>query len=119
MMTPQQLKEKSGRLLREGKTQEYFDLKDKYFDEAMAEQKKLPEGICVGKVFRIQVADGYAWYEVTKVTKRRAHIINRQDLGYDGWTDYYLGDGGSFDKDRIASFIERDEAIAKLFSGGK
>lgn len=55
----------------------------------------LPEGIRVGKLFSVGVADGSAWYVVTKVGKTTAKIEWR---GFcpDRYTDQVLGLGGTF-----------------------
>jgi len=39
-------------------------------NEMMEAQKSLPMGICIGKLCRFGVADGYAMYLITKIGKR-------------------------------------------------
>lgn len=70
------------------------------------------------KMFAVGVADGSAYYVVTKENKKTVKIEWR---GFcpDRWTDHFFGYGGSFDKNRIASMIKRNEGLRELFSEGK
>jgi hypothetical protein len=54
----------------------------------------------VGKVLRLGVGDGYAWYTVVKETGRKVKVEWR---GFcpDRWTDQILGWGGTFDTSTI------------------
>ena len=90
-----------------------------HFNEEMAKQKELPEGLTVGKFFRIQVADGYAFYEVTKINKRTVRVKWRKDLSCDGYRDVVLGAGGSCNIELARTLIEGEEALAKLFAEQK
>lgn len=71
----------------------------KYVDDQYELAKKfsdsLPEGISVGKLFSVGVADGSAWYVVTKVTKSSAKVEWR---GFcpDRYMDQVIGSGGTF-----------------------
>lgn len=85
----------------------------------MAAQTKsdtLPDGCVKGKLFRVDVADGYAWYVVTRVSKKTAHIEWR---GYspDNYMDLTLGYGGKFDREIIERHIARTEGWRKLTAG--
>ena len=56
----------------------------------------------VGAMFSVGVADGSAYYVVTKVNKRTCRIEWRGFCA-DRWVDQFFGYGGSFDKAKIAS----------------
>ena len=85
-------------------------------DAAFKQSMALPEGLCPGKLFRCQVADGYSVYQVLKVNKKTVQIVWRKDLTIDGWTDNILGEGGTFPLSPIESAIQREEGLRKLFS---
>jgi hypothetical protein len=57
--------------------------------------KSLPEGILVGKLFSVGVADGSAWYVVTKVGKTTAKVEWRGFCS-DRYSDQVIGMGGTF-----------------------
>lgn len=72
---------------------------DRYINDAFKEHirksDKAGKGIVKDKLFTVPVADGSAYYVVTKVNKKSAHIEWR---GFcpDQWHDGTLGWGGSF-----------------------
>lgn len=91
-------------------------------DEQMARTKDVIERdkefvgqFQAGRIFRSQVADGYAFYEVTKVNKTTVRIEWRDDLGADAYQDMVLGAGGSFPRQTIERIVERQDAITKMF----
>jgi hypothetical protein len=75
-----------------------------------------PEGLHVHKLFSIGVADGQAWYVVTKVNKKTVKVEWRGFGGGDRYTDHWLGWGGTFDRAKIEQMVLRNEALEKLFS---
>jgi hypothetical protein len=99
------------------------------FDEMKAEMQKIDDawmaavkkndelgkGLIAGKVFRIQVADGYAVYEVTKVGPRQTCVNYRKDLVIDDYIDRVLGAGGSFPTSAIARIMQGQDALFELF----
>jgi hypothetical protein len=60
--------------------------------EKLQEISKSVDGISVGKLFRINVADGYAFYLVTKVNKTTCSV-EWLNLGGDGYQDHFFGAG--------------------------
>jgi hypothetical protein len=72
------------------------DKRAKAFDDAFKNNKKLERGLVSKKVFRIQVADGYAVYEVVRVGPRQTTVKYREDCVSDDYMDRVLGRGGSF-----------------------
>lgn len=91
----------------------------KLIEEEDAKSKALPDGVVPGKIFRIQIADGYAVYQVKKVKARTVDIIWRKDLCIDAYQDAVLRNGGTFSIKSIAPIIEREEAFNKIFSAKK
>ena len=85
-------------------------------DAAVEESKKLPKGICVGKLFTVPVADGCAFYEVMSIGKLMVNIIWRPDLHPDQYRDLVLGDGGKFPKVTIERIILQRGALDEAFS---
>jgi len=90
-----------------------------YFSAEMKKSKESGEGLQKGKIFEIGVADGYAYYEVTKVYKTKVHIKCRLDLCPDKWTAYPFGEGGSFPRYMVEDLIIGQEKWAKILEGAK
>ena len=88
---------------------------DQACDEAYKRSEALGEGLRVGKVFHLPVADGSAHYEVVAV-KPRTVTVEWRGFCADRWTDHWLGWGGSFSKAKIAEIIRREEGMRKLFA---
>jgi len=59
----------------------------------------------VGDLFQIGVADGYAWYVVTKVNKKTCRVEWRH-FGGDGYQDHHFGLGGSFPIQDVSRYTE-------------
>lgn len=97
-----------------------FEQKDEYHKYVEEQFKKTREKsnkaeTLKDKMFNVPVADGRAYYVVTKVNKKTVHVEWR---GFcpDRWRDSVLGIGGKFPKERIESLVKRNEGLAKLFS---
>jgi len=100
----------------------FSDLIDKQFErmgrnceEAMNKNKQLGKGLVAGKVFYLPVADGRAYYEVTKVGPRSTTIKFREDIAVDDYMDMVLGDGGSFPTSRIEHLVCRMDGLQEIF----
>ena len=92
---------------------------DFYFSAEMKKSEESGEGLVKGKIFRLGVADGYAYYEVTKVYKTKVHIKCRLDLCPDKWTAYPFGEGGSFPRYMVEDLIIAEEKWAKILGAKK
>lgn len=99
---------------------EYLEKLDKRvkenLDYAIRRNKQLGKGLVVGKVFYLTVADGRAYYEVTKIGPRSTTIRFREDIAVDDYMDMVLGDGGSFPTSRIEHLVGRVDRLQELFS---
>ena len=95
---------------------EYHVFLETEYAKAADLSRSLPAGVHVGKMFRVPVGDGYAYYVVTKVNKKTVDIEWR---GYspDRWVDFRFGAGGREDREMIESFIHREDGVRRLFSG--
>lgn len=94
---------------------DYFNEFDRYFDDEYAKSKALPDGLHVGKLFHIGVADGYAYYEVSKIFKTKVRLIWRRDLCPDRYADHHFQGGGSFDRGEVERYVLMQDSINKLF----
>ncbi len=94
----------------------WYENYKKRFDEAMKKSDALGDGLVVGKLFEIQVDDGYSWYEIVKINKNTVRIKWRSDITLDGYQDWYLGIGGSFSKNKIENVINHRDAINRIFA---
>lgn len=83
------------------------------YEKANAESCKI-EGVVPGKLFRIGVADGYAYYVVTKVNKKTCTVEWRGFSG-DRWQDHHFGLGGKFPISDVARYVRFTDGMAKLF----
>jgi hypothetical protein len=96
---------------------DWYEKWEKHFDEEMEKQKDLPKGMVKGKIFKINVADGYAYYEIVRVNKKSVNIKWRKDLCLDEYQYYAWGAGGTFERDLIEHLIVSDERMAEILSG--
>lgn len=69
----------------------------------------LPKGVRPGKLFSVGVADGCAYYLVTKTTKRTA-TIEWRGFGLDRYFDQVLGSGGTFPIECIEPLVRRADS---------
>lgn len=84
----------------------YRDEADLWVEAQLAEAEARSDaidGLGVGKMFTVGVADGCAFYVVTKVNKKTVDVEWR---GYhpDRWTDQMMGFGGRFPRENIERF---------------
>jgi len=93
----------------ENKKPEWLKEFEARFDKAMKESDRLPDGVHEGKILSIQVADGYAYYEITRVNKKSVRVTWRKDLSSDGYKDAVLRDGGSFEIGRIRAIVRLED----------
>jgi hypothetical protein len=87
-----------------------------WFDKQMEVSNSLPDGLHVGKIFSLGVADGNAYYEVVKVFKTKVRIKWRKLLCPDHYSDRVLGHGGSFDKHIIEGLVSQADCMRRMFS---
>jgi len=86
-------------------------------EKVYAYNRKLGPGLQIHKVFSTRAGDGFAYYEIIKITKINVWIKWRNDLGIDVWQDSVLGQGGRFPRTSIEQIVLREEALAELFKG--
>jgi hypothetical protein len=99
-----------------GYPNEYDKFVDSEFEKARKVSDKVGDKIAPGNLFGIGVADGTAWYVVTKVSKngKKCDVEWRGFCG-DRWKDHYFGIGRkNVPVKDIAPYVRR--ANAKLFS---
>jgi hypothetical protein len=82
------------------------------FDKAQATSAALPKGLQVGNLFSIAVADGMAWYVVTKVNKKTCRIDWRGFCA-DRYVDRHFGYGGMFPIHQVQLFVEVEHVFEK------
>jgi hypothetical protein len=97
-----------------------FEGGDEYEEYVRAEFKKaetranLVKGVKPGAMFSIGVADGSAWYVITKVTKARATVEWRGFQG-DRYYDHFFGGGRTLPLCDVEPYVRRHEAVRELF----
>jgi hypothetical protein len=70
----------------------------------------------VGDFFGVPVADGKAWYVVTKVNKTTC-MVEWRGFCADRWTDHHFGWGGRFSVASVLRYTTRQKGMMKLFGG--
>ncbi len=93
---------------------EFHAYLEKEFEAARKVSEALPEGFQVGKLIQTSVADGYAFYVITKVGRKNIHIEWR-GFSPDRWHDQVLGAGGSFPRHAIDGLVRAADGFKKLF----
>jgi hypothetical protein len=96
---------------------EYYDFVEAEFNKAQAASDALPDGLHVGALFGIGVADGTAWYVVTKVNKKTCDVEWR---GFcpDHYYDRHLGGGRKgCPLSDIEPIVRRGRTLNELFGG--
>ena len=67
------------------------------------------------RCFHLQVADGYAYYQIMKVNKDTVMVRHIEGLG-DNYMDDILGQGGTFPLPPIKRLIEAEDLVKDLIS---
>lgn len=87
--------------------------------KAVEADEKVKDGVGVGSMFRVGVADGYASYVVTKVNKKKTCKVEWRGFCADRWTDHHFGWGGTFKLDDVARYVESERATNRIFAKKK
>ncbi len=85
------------------------------YDRAQALSDSLGETLAPGKLFSIGVADGQAWYVVTKVTPKTC-TVEWRGFCADRYTDQVLGWEGTFPRRVIEPLAIRQHRLRSIFS---
>jgi hypothetical protein len=96
---------------------EYHQYLDDEYRKARDFAESLPEGLHAGKMFRLPVGDGYAFYVVTKVNRKTVDIEWR-GFSSDRWVDFRFGAGGREKREIIEALVRREDGMRRLFIAG-
>lgn len=94
-----------------------FEEIDKICTEELEKaQKKADsvEGIKAGAMFTIGVADGCAFYVVTRVSGKTC-FVEWRGFGGDRYYDHHFGSGGKFPVKEIERYVRVRQGLKKLF----
>ena len=87
---------------------------DKEYDILMEADKKAKEkGTILGRYINESIADGYAYYEITKVNKKTV-VIEHVFIG-DGYSVSYWGAKATIDIAYATASVKGRDAMAKIF----
>lgn len=91
---------------------------DKLISFEKESEKKHPY---LGSYFRLNVADGYAYYQAIEYDKKKDKYlcVRCQGICLDEWSDGYIGESRWVDADYVQSNIQWRKNMEKLFSGKK
>lgn len=78
----------------------------------------LPDGVHKGSLFSVGVADGAAYYVVTKVNKKTC-TIEWRGFGGDRYYDHYFRSGGKFPIEDIARYVGFERGMKSIFGNSK
>ena len=87
---------------------------NKLMDADMAKSDALGDGVIVGKIFSLPVADGSAYYKVVKVNKRTARVEWLKELSLDDYQDRMLGDKGTVQISKIEPMLAYDKKLREI-----
>ena len=93
---------------------EYTAFVEEQYQIAKGRSDTLPDGLHVGKLFRVPRGDGYAYYVVAKVNKKTVDIEWR-GYGLDRWVDDRFGYGGREKRETVEMFVAREDARRRIF----
>lgn len=88
---------------------------EKRLQQALKKNRELGDGLKIGKIFRVRVADGYSFYEITDIKKDTVKIKWRKDLCIDNYMDSVLYNGGYFPKNSIERLMKWEDEMSKIF----
>lgn len=77
------------------------------------EQKR--KGEILWRYFRRPVGDGYAYYQIIKVTKKTAKVKICRGVALDEWTDSLLGEECTLPIDKVKEIIYNHDVLHNLF----
>lgn len=80
----------------------------------MEDKMAKAEGRLVGRYLKESIADGYAFYRITKVGKRTATLVHVKGLG-DDYRIPMLGDGGTAKLSYVQQNVEWRDALSEIF----
>ena len=80
------------------------------------DKEQRDKGELLWRNFARNVADGYAYYQITKVTKEYAKVEVCRGVCLDEWTDNMLGYECQLPLNIVKNMIAQKDAMAKLFS---
>lgn len=81
------------------------------------DREQRDRGLLLWRYFRRNVADGYAYYQIVKVTKKTAIVEVCRGICLDEWTDNMLGESCELPIDIVDNLIKQKDAMEKLFGG--
>lgn len=90
---------------------------DKNFEHLVTIDKLAKEkGQLLFRYFYLPVADGKAFYQITKVTKTRATVTLCTGISLDEWYDRTLGVKSSLPIAKVMQLVQSRQALEDLFS---
>jgi hypothetical protein len=81
----------------------------------MEDKMAKAEGRLVGRYLKEGIADGYAFYRITKVSQRTATLVHIKGIG-DNYRVPMLGDGGTAKLSYVQQNVEWRDALSEIFS---
>lgn len=81
------------------------------------DREQRDKGELLWRYFRRNVADGYAYYQVVRVTKKSAIVEVCRGICLDEWTDNMLGEVCELPIKIVKDLIQQKDSLEKLFGG--
>lgn len=102
---------------------EMLDTITRLEDENIAHMEKINDdcrraGSLQYRCFHVQVADGYAYYQIMEVMDSKVRVRHIEGIG-ENYKDEVLGDGGVFPLIPIKRLIDAEDAFNDLISKRK
>jgi hypothetical protein len=94
---------------------EYDTWVDKQSMSAIEVSDKLGTGVKIGKLFHIGVADGRAYYIITKVNKKTCVVEWRGYYNMDRYIDHYFGWGRTAPIKDVEGYVGYNDCVRSIF----
>jgi hypothetical protein len=80
------------------------------------DREQKAKGEILWRYFKRQIADGYAFYQIIKVTKKTAVVKICRGICLDEWTDNLLGEECSLPIQKVQELMYNRDVLDNLFS---
>lgn len=79
------------------------------------DKEQKAKGEILWRYFKRNVADGYAFYQIVKVTKKTAKVVLCTGICLDEWVDNLLGTECTLPIEKVQELMYNRDAIESLF----
>ena len=91
------------------------------YQKVLETNRKIGKGIRAGKIFQVSVADGYAYYKITKKTKQFCTVewIDNEWLNPDDWIHSIFSEECVISSSNLAHIMKQMDGRGEIFGKKK